>query len=828
MKGMRMRNRRCTTRPRHASRPQDDCDRYPRLLGLRFHSRRGVASVLAMMFLVIFASLASVMAVVAQGNLRTAQSFLQVNRALSAAETGLTFATMRMGEAASRFIVEKGNVDAAFGDDLWTGAWDSGDGAVTILPPTTFTEETAASSLAEAILNAHDADSHNLQIEPGDEFLPAIDEQDRLILPPVGLTSEVNTAYFRLIYEPLLVEDEAFIRVTSTGYDGDLTRRLVADYQITKKLDAAIISSTRVMIGKNVHIDGPIGSRYGELEEDLDEENGHPIVLRSDFLYLDATLDSQIESLVAQVAYYDVDRDNRLRPGHPSENEGLTEEFMTDYDGDGYVDDYDLWVQFYDEDGDGWIAYDTDLADAAGLTGLTEEFVDTDDQLVAMIDSLNPDRDGDGDVDSDDVALGYLDGVINRYDGYTKVEGELLFKTSKSAWESAQGGISVQEILNGPIRTSPDSAPMSFEVDDTRLYDLTASNFTNSQTALKDMVIEGTFWDQVAAQLGGDPNAHTWSDHPAEPDYNRDGIWEQMPLGSPGFYDWYQRPIFKNMTFVNTDIPMGLNALFDNCTFVGAVYVRSFSGNGDALDAYYNWNYLGMLEEVGGDYLPKYDYENWDPELDLGAGPVYDTKPYSNNLRIHDCTIIGSIVADKVDQFTHVRNKIQFTGDTQFSLDVDDIGDHGNLSEEEQELAESLFESGAEEFEKSSLMAPNYSVDIGNFENSGATVYLKGTIVAGVADIRGNAHLFGTLLMTYRPVDGEGALYYGGNTAQFNTTIGYFGPEDGDGEGEEPSAETGYGNIVVEYNPDQKLPDGILAPIRIEFVPGSYTEGIGS
>ena len=58
--------------------------------------RRGVASVLAMMFLVIFGSLAVAMAVVAQGNLRTADSSLKVSRAMSAAETGIVFATSRL------------------------------------------------------------------------------------------------------------------------------------------------------------------------------------------------------------------------------------------------------------------------------------------------------------------------------------------------------------------------------------------------------------------------------------------------------------------------------------------------------------------------------------------------------------------------------------------------------------------------------------------------------------------------------------------------------------------------------------------------------------
>jgi outer membrane protein assembly factor BamB len=91
-------------------------------------ARRGVASVLAMMFIVMFGSLAAVMAVVAQGNVRTAQSHLQVTRALSAAETGLSFASRRLGEATARFVVEKGTITSDFGDALWMGTWEDGDG----------------------------------------------------------------------------------------------------------------------------------------------------------------------------------------------------------------------------------------------------------------------------------------------------------------------------------------------------------------------------------------------------------------------------------------------------------------------------------------------------------------------------------------------------------------------------------------------------------------------------------------------------------------------------------------------------------------------------
>ena len=77
----------------------------------RARTRHGVSSVLAMMFLVIFSSLAAAMAVVAQGNLRTADSYMKVSRAMSAAETGLVFAQRRLASESSRFVVLKGVID---------------------------------------------------------------------------------------------------------------------------------------------------------------------------------------------------------------------------------------------------------------------------------------------------------------------------------------------------------------------------------------------------------------------------------------------------------------------------------------------------------------------------------------------------------------------------------------------------------------------------------------------------------------------------------------------------------------------------------------------
>ena len=65
--------------------------------GRWWKSRRGVAAVLAMMFLILFGSLSVAMAIASKGNLTTSATYLHVSRAQSAAETGLAIAQRRLG-----------------------------------------------------------------------------------------------------------------------------------------------------------------------------------------------------------------------------------------------------------------------------------------------------------------------------------------------------------------------------------------------------------------------------------------------------------------------------------------------------------------------------------------------------------------------------------------------------------------------------------------------------------------------------------------------------------------------------------------------------------
>ncbi len=779
---------------------------------------RGVASVLAMMFLVIFGSLGVAMAIVAQGNLRTADSSMKVSRAMSAAESGLVFATRRLASEGKRFVIRKGVIDASFSQKLWKGTWNpSADGEVIIEPPVGYAENDSADSLSEAVRNAHSADQNTMTVEVGDTGLPAINDDGKLETRPVRVVAGDNRVWFRLTYEPLV--DTPAIRVTSVGADGDIRRTIQMDFKINKRIEFAVVTPNRLMIGKNVLIDGPIATRFGTEPDELNPGNGDPLVMRSDFYYLSAPLNALLDAFYAQVVLYDVDGDDRLRPGQSNEAQGLAgnAEFV-DRDGNQYVDDFDLFLGQFDTDHDGRVVYDEVKAAAAGLGNLTGEFLNVDNQLARLVDQWDADRNDDGVVDSKDSRLGYNDGVLNNLDRYAKVTGRLAFGVTKSAWNIANGA-SYQTIVQGPISPELTDAPVTFDLPAEELRIVTTDMFADSAAWFKTKAASG---GTLTSQLGGGGGTTT---APSA------ATWEPIPYGSNAAYDWYQRTIYDGYTFTNVTIPKGTNAVFKNCTFVGVTYIAT---QNDCIDV--NWNYAGSMKQTvlsGGGvvYSPKF------PGLlsNLSGAPIADTKAESNSIRFEACTFLGSLAGDTPGEYTHWRNKVQLMGQTRFYLDATDTDllaqtDAATLTG----LLASISAADKDMLARTSMMLPGWSVDVGNFNNEQAAdptltakVKLRGTIIAGILDVRGTADVHGTLLMTFRPVKNQGPLFYDGQPDMFNTTIGYFGPLDGDGEGALPGAGgfQGFGEITLRYDPNAKLPDGIPWPISVEAIPATYLEG---
>ena len=726
-------------------------------------SRPGVGAILAMMFLVIFSSLAAAMAIVAQGNLSTADAHLKVNRALAAAETGMRFIAYRLNEVTAQVTTTDGLIDDANASALWD-----------------LVRPQLLEALEDELHNLGEPQQVGTTLKIGPVTLGAGEPAFDVSLTPHPITSEnYDSAYYdREPYLGMGVSaesplDATWIRVRVASSDGPagrtVTRGIEMDFKMDKKIHFAILSKSRVMIGRNVMIEGPIGSRF----EQTHLENGHPVQMVSDFRGLDADLDADLESLVGTLIDNDADGDNRLRVDDPAEVADISDPVGLDANGDGYIDDYDMFLDHYDTNGDGALS---SLEMDTGSSIVAAE-------LMRLIDTFG-----------DPSRHGYNDGVIDNDDQYAKVRGSVRITADLAGWQSGaadpagDGSGDYRDFFAGSIAPDHGTAPLTFEADDASVHQFESTDFDVSE--FRDMTTADSFSTQVGTQIAQyDPTDPQSPQPPAQ-------TTEEVPYGSAHPYDFYDRPVYENMTFRDVRIPKGSNALFKNCKFIGVTFVETTTANGDP-----NFNQAGTQEADGSLKFPGL-------EADVAGVAVTDTKTVSNNLRFDGCDFEGAVVSDAPTSFTHVRNKIAMTGQTRFIIDGS-----SELSDEQKAL-----------FKRSTLLAPHYSVELGTFVNPTdpeEKVELSGTIVAGVLDVRGQVTVNGSILTTFEPVSNEGPVV-GETSPQFNTTLGYFPSSAGDLEAELPAA--GLGVIQIRYDPSLAMPDGILGPIEILPVSMTYTE----
>jgi len=763
----------------------------------------------------VIASITAGIANVSWTNVRSANAMIAISRAQSAAESGMSFGARRLQSVVNRFVIDQGVIDIDLADKLWLGTWTAGDGLITVTPPNAYviTSPTGVGIVHELFDVFDEVDLHSVERVSEDALLPALTSGGyELELKPVALDSDSDGSIFRLRYE--LVSGDTKIQITSIGESNGISRSISMAFDLDKRIDYAIIAMSRLMLGRNVLVEGPIGTRYGIDADELNTEFGSPLVMKSDFYGIDSgVLDIILETFSLLVQTDDVDGDHRLRVNHASESSGLGG-VLSDYDGDEFVTDFDLFLSHFDADGDIGVVFDSAQAAIAGFPGLSQEFSE-DMQLALLIDHARADRNRDGVVDNKDRELGWDDGIINIKDRYGKVDGSLSFAVSVSDWET-QTAKDWQSGVRGPVTPDYGESPAAFTVPEEQLTELTTDMFSGASSWFETQSMTGVaFGDTSTGQVQSNIiNGGTYI--PAS-----GSSWEGVPFESAGAYDWYQRPVFQDMTFTDVRIPTGTNAVFEDCTFIGVTWVETTEEVDDP-----NWNYAGAVEPDGvGGYEVRFE----DLEAISGATTYSDTRSVSNNIRFNDCTFLGSIAGDVPSEFTHWRNKVQVTGESRFFIDPDDP----NLIEQPdgavlQAVLEAINPTDLEQMARSSILMPGWSVEIGAFTNDEAVgVNLQGTIVTGLLDLRGVVDVHGAILSTYRPVSDEGPLFYGGEPDAFNTTIGYFGPEDGDGEGVDDASKpfSGYGRISLRANPEASLPDGVPWPITIVADSSSYQEG---
>ena len=818
----------------------------PNLRKLRSKARvvcarqRGITAVLSMMFLLIFGSLAAAMAIVSQGNLRTADSHIKINRSLAAAETGMGLLAFRLEQ-----VTQGDPTDLTKFPGVYTTVGQIHDG-------TTDDPEGNAYDLwvatAEALVLAMSTESNFPGLEKPyiDYTLRGTDAFGRqvpvLVIPDVSLGAGEPSFSATIEAHPLPISeqpsalgyddpfydrppydgsDEAtgidwdvseaapldgrFIRIKVTGFDGtpksNVTRTISMDFRLDKTIPYAVLSRSRVMIGRNVQIQGNVGSLFTE----TDKDNGHPIQIQSDFLGLSSTLDAIISppssaypgggTFHNELVVNDINGDNRINVNSPTETQnwpgGQTGAKTADVDGDGYVSEFDYFLAEFDTD-----TIDGRVTLSEFTTGVDANKQGTATQLFAMIDQ----RSRTDPFDEPDT-------FIDEEDLYAKIRGSVSLKATASDWNTgladwaATGGTATpqyQDFLQGLVKPDFGDPPLTTADPALDVHSFDQKSFDTSSFA--------ALATNTLTPASGVDNGGASAEYVAPSSSTR----EAVPYGAAYPYDYYERPVHRNKVFNNLRIPKGTNALFENCKFQGVTFIEVDADNGDE-----NFNYVGMQESDGTQKHPDYDAV-------VGGSTVSDTKPLGNNIRFHNCTFEGPIVSgqpdgNQPDQYTHVRNKVTFTGPTSFDFDA-------VVDEEDRAL-----------YERSSLLLPHMSVEMGthydpddpgasSFDTEADPIQLSGAIVAGLIDIRGAVTLRGTLITTYLPVSGV-APVKGDTAPQFNTTLGYFDQDNGDLEAGGFTPDTGLGKIRLVYDPTLALPDGIDGPIELRPIETTYYEG---
>ena len=268
--------------------------------------------------------------------------------------------------------------------------------------------------------------------------------------------------------------DAQFVRVTVTAYDGatdnQVARSISMDFQITRRIDFAVLSRSRVMIGQNVIVEGRIGSTF----MDTDLTNGHPIQVLSDFRGLDPALDAQLDALTGSIIADDQNGDNRLSIYDSTEVADYADPASFDLNSDGYIDEFDFFLGHFDTGSSPGQISQSELE--ATLDPLRAT------QLMALIDTFgDPNR------------AGYGDGLIDEFDRYAKIRGEVHVSALAQDWNDGAGGGAYQDFLQGPIVAGHNDAPLTFDSVENSVYDLDEFNVASFRTmASGDLATQAT------------------------------------------------------------------------------------------------------------------------------------------------------------------------------------------------------------------------------------------------------------------------------------------------------------------------------------------------
>jgi hypothetical protein len=702
-----------------------------------------------MLFLVILATLTVAVYSVATLNVQSGANLASVARARGAAESGLRWFSYRLLKM-DRPHTTVGKINATVAASLWPNI----------------------TTALSADFNTKHPISANMKVNASDALLSVSGNTvttARFVADAYGGSFQIVFAQHPLdASDPL---DARYLRVTSTGYDGNTQRSCRMDFKIDKKVKFAVVGKVPIQLGRNVMVEGSIA-----MATTVQPSGQPPILSLSDFKNLNGDLTDRIDDFQKFLRDNYSGYDNRVSVNDPAYKKA-TDAGFSDVNQDGYIDEYDLFVKEFSTTPGGYHA-----VTASDFTNpMTGQLYD--DSLMTAIDNLGaPLYSGQSSRD------GYQDGVVDDRDGYAKVRGQVLIAESVDHLEDrlADSGKSISDVIQGPIiPQNPGDTPVKFSADQNDVFDLSPENF-------KDCA------DGFEAQSGsaaGDSSRTTTaiSNTTLKATYANGGTaTEHTPYGSTSYQATYKRPVFKNMTFTNVIIPKGMNALFQNCTFKGVTFVETqetiVDPNTDATTTDKDGGKRWAQDRISGSSFSSNTVllSSGTPQ---SGQTITEGSKYGNNLRFDSCTFNGPIAGNYATAYTHFANSWEFTGTTNIDLSA--------LPADQQ---------------TATIVSPQVNIEMGSFTQPGQNPStLLGVVVVGNIDIRGAGIVDGSIIIT-----GDGAG---------NTTLGWFGASDGDTDTTAPMPEGGFGRLNLRYNPYRALPDGIDLPIDILPDPTTYAEG---
>ena len=770
--------------------------------------RRGVTALIAMLFLILITTLTLAMFNVAAGNVQTSANFSDLSKAQAAAEGGLRWTAYRFA-VMPRPREMAGTITPAIAANIWSRPAGMRDTLVNSLKQVR--DQTGA-------IITVDSASPNDRVEVVSKV-------------PTDIQGATFTVVVRQL-GPADGYDARFLSVTATGYYRKAVRSVSMTFEIEKRAKFAVVGKVPLQFGRNTLIEGPVGM--------VTPTKFPPVLILSDFTHFHPGLKSKVEAFQAYLegsGRYDGQTvknhtgfDGRISVNNRVELTLATAAGYRDVNGDAYIDEYDLFVQQFDANKDGAIT-------KAEFTNPSTSKL-YDENLFTAMDSLSPpqfnedkngngfldfgeDANGNGELDADPIRSGYKDGVVDNRDGYSKMTGQLMLAATGNAWQAnlSGSGKTINDYIGGGIAPAETGqTTIKFGAGGNDLLDLNPANFEEAANAFKAktgaaagptvrasgrienttlLVTDTAFslpYTKVTAAGGttlkvgeyypttafnsANAAATAAGKAPATGTAAAGSADERVPYGSTSYQATYRRPVFYGITFRNVQVPKGINALFVDCRFLGVTFVeveRNITNSGGSVTT-------NPGEAMQWSQKMKSGSFNKDTPLTLANSHGFEK---GNNLRFHNSTFEGPIASNYATAYTHFTNSWEFTGATMFDNKVD---------------------------QTATLVAPQTNIEMGSFTDpKAAPSTLIGVVVAGNIDIRGTSVVDGSIIVT-----GDGAG---------NTTLGYFGPSDGDTNPVALPETGGYGMLSIHYNPYRTLPDGINLPVFVRPMVDTYREG---